>query len=500
MKRLAFVIVVFVFFQHSVNAQKAAATIEVKVMGIEEGIINILLPVQHTIFWGASRVDTIRKNKVHIISLNESQTGFVNINVFNREVKLFVQKGNTIRVTIDEDNEEKPLVIEGNNKEGQMLLTTSELLYAGSLIMRYKNDSTATLLEKHIEEDKALRLNVFKILRDGNKIDKPFYDFIQLNMDYYHAALLSEVISSRYASTTLPKDNPFYKTVFPNDLGALWEKTYQRYSVNNPLALQTFGYSDKFNTYCGDYLNGYLSWQKGKYGSSPSVTEDWELNMKETLRRIQVNMKAPVAEFTEADLLFSELSLEKNYASLAAFFADFKRRYPHSAYTTYIQPLADKAIAYYEKTKGAFTPEQKIISEQATINSFRDLMIRFKGKTVYIEFWATWCITCKDQFDYENGLYQFMQSKNVEHLFISVDNNKQEQDWKDMIKYFNLRGTHIRANESLLKDLSKIFWNGKGYALPLYVIISTSGNIVEFDALQPRDKKKLQQQLNKYIQ
>ncbi|MFT3702421.1 MAG: TlpA disulfide reductase family protein [Agriterribacter sp.] len=480
------------------NAQKASATVELKVVGVDEGIISVLLPVQHAVFWGAARVDTIRKNKVHVIALNENQTGFVNINVFNREIKLFVQKGNKIRVTIDEDNTEQPLLIEGNNKEGQMLLTSSNLLYPGSLITRYKTDTTAAMLEKHVEEDKKLRINVFQVLKEQNKIDKVFFDFVQLNMDYYHATLISEVITSRYASTTLPKDNPFYVAVFPNDFGLLWEKIYRQYNVNNPLAIQTFGYSDKFNTYCGDYLNGFLSWQKSRYNIA-LASSDWAASMKETMQRIQTNMKAPVAEFTEADLLFAELSLEKNYVPLVSFFADFKKRYPQSQYTPYIQPLADKAIAYYKKAKADFTPEQKIVPDYSRVNSFRELMQRFNGKIVYIEFWATWCTTCKDQFDYEKNLHDLLQSKQAEHLFISVDNNNQEEEWKEMIKNFNLRGNHIKANESLIKDLSKIFWKGKGYALPLYIIINAAGNIVEADALPPRDKKKLYQQIGKYL-
>ena len=69
-----------------------------------------------------------------------------------------------------------------------------------------------------------------------------------------------------------------------------------------------------------------------------------------------------------------------------------------------------------------------------------------------------------------------------------------------MIKYFNLRGSHIRANEKLVKDLSRIFWQGRGYALPLYVVISRSGYIVEFDAYRPSEKKKLYQQIEKYVQ
>lgn len=482
-----------------VFAQKPQATIELKIVGLDEGIVNVLVPVNHNIFWGAMKVDTIRGKKPLIISLNESQTGFVNIDAFNREIKLFVQKGDNIRVTIDEDNEEMPLKIEGNNSEGQLQLTKAELLYPGSLIMRYKSDTTATMLEKHVDDDKKIRLNIFKLLYEQRKIDKAFYDFVVLTLDYYHASLVSEVIASKYAAYTLPKDNPFYKPDFPADFGVLWERIYKQYAVNNPLALRTFGYSDKFNTYAGDYLSGYLTWQKNKHGGASAMLSDPVADMKEMFKRIQNNMQAPVGEFVEADLLYSALQLEQNYGALGQLFLDFKRRYPQSPYTLYIQPLADKAIAYDKKVNQAFSPDQKIIPNYASINSFRDLMLLFKGKTVYIEFWATWCITCKDQFDNEPDLNKYIQSKAVEHLFISVDTDNKEKEWKELIKYFNLKGNHIKANERLIRDLSRIFWNGKGYALPLYVIIDPDGKIVEADALAPADKKKLYQQIGKYV-
>lgn len=125
-------------------------------------------------------------------------------------------------------------------------------------------------------------------------------------------------------------------------------------------------------------------------------------------------------------------------------------------------------------------------------------MAPFKGKVVFIEFWASWCITCKDQFDHEDDLNRFLQSKGVEHLFISVDYDLQDTRWKELIKYYNLRGSHIRANESLLRDLSRIFWQGKGYALPLYVILNRTGYIVESDAPRPSEKRKLYSEIGKY--
>lgn len=496
MKKFSLFYLTFLMLTFTAYTQvRPAATVEVALKGVDEALADILLPVQHSVFWGASQVDTIKGKKPLKIYLNEDQTGFVNIIVVEREIKLFVQKGNTIRITIDEESEEQPLIIDGPNKDGQMLLTSGQLLYPGSLLPRYKRDSTAAMLEKHVQDDKTVRLNIFKNLFDERKIDKPFFDFIKITLDYYHASIITEVIAAKFETSVLPKDNPFYKAGFPADFGALWEATYRQYPVNNPLAIRSFGFSDRFNTYAGDYLNSFLTWQRQKYGASPK-SADPATNIKETISRIRNNLRPPVAEFIEADLLFSELSLEKNYVTLSVLFSDFKKKYPSSVYTRFIQPLADKAIAYYEKVKQDFSPEQKIIKNYRLINSFRELMSQFSGKPVYIEFWATWCITCKDQFEYEPGLTNYLRKNNIAHLFISVDNDKREAEWKELIKYYNLEGYHIKANPSLIKDLSKIFWQGKGYALPLYVIVNAAGNIVEFDALKPRDKKKLYQQLS----
>lgn len=171
---------ILIIAAHTANAQKTAATVEVMVKGIDEGLVDILLPVQHSVFWGASRVDTIKGKKPLTIKLNDDQTGFVNIIVVEREIRLFVQKGNNIRINIDEDNEEEPLTINGPNKDGQMLLTSGQLLYPGSLLPRYKRDTTAMMLEKHVGDDKGVRVNIFKKLFEEHKIDKPLNYFYPL--------------------------------------------------------------------------------------------------------------------------------------------------------------------------------------------------------------------------------------------------------------------------------------------------------------------------------
>lgn len=477
-------------------AGDVAATISLEVKNGRKAVVSYMLPVNHTVFWGAVKEDTLR-NGMFNIALTETQTGFVDLRVKEFNIRLFVQRGDNLRLFIDETNPEKPLRIEGNNNAGQEMFTSMELPYPGNAISRYKKDSTAGLLERHVESDKKVRLNIFRILYNERKIDKRFMDFMQMNLDYYHASVISEVIAGKYALTGLPDEHPSYTPVFPPDFAVLWERLYKQYPVDNINALQTFGYNDGFNLYAGNYINGYLHWVKNR---NRAVSTTWAAGIKETWQTIQGYLSPAIAEYLSAGILHKELSTEKNYTELLTLSADFKRRYPQSSYTTLLDPLIKKADNYNAKVKADFTTEQKILPGYNAIDSFRQLMTSFLGKVVFIEFWASWCITCKDQFDHEDDLNRFLTSKGVEHLYISVDNDRKDVEWKEGIKFYNLRGSHIRANEKLIKDLSRIFWQGKGYALPLYVVISRSGYIVEFDAYRPSEKKKLYDQILKYVQ
>ncbi|WP_400079136.1 TlpA family protein disulfide reductase [Winogradskyella sp. R77965] len=113
-----------------------------------------------------------------------------------------------------------------------------------------------------------------------------------------------------------------------------------------------------------------------------------------------------------------------------------------------------------------------------------------KGKYVYIDIWATWCGPCIREIPSLKKLEQQFEDKNIEFVSISVDNGRgykgdakaAYQGWKKMIADKDLRGTQLFADNGFASQFIQ------GYrinAIPRFILIDPSGNIVSADAPRP---------------
>jgi thiol-disulfide isomerase/thioredoxin len=132
---------------------------------------------------------------------------------------------------------------------------------------------------------------------------------------------------------------------------------------------------------------------------------------------------------------------------------------------------------------------------QVSEDKFLATLIKpYKGKVVYIDFWAPWCGPCMGEMPASAALQKELTGKEVVFLYIGLSCTK--QSWENTIKEKKLEGEHYFANENEGKLLSGKF-NISG--IPHYVLIDKEGKVKDDDAMRPSDKTKLLRRINELL-
>ncbi|MGB1217076.1 MAG: TlpA family protein disulfide reductase, partial [Saprospiraceae bacterium] len=112
---------------------------------------------------------------------------------------------------------------------------------------------------------------------------------------------------------------------------------------------------------------------------------------------------------------------------------------------------------------------------------------QFKGKVIYIDFWATWCQSCIHQIQ-NSGYLRNQFGDSVVFLYISLDNTKGE--WESYMKRTPLEGTHVFAEGALTGEVAQGYGVRK---LPAVYLIDKNGKIAHSPAKLPNQAGIVQQ-------
>lgn len=119
-------------------------------------------------------------------------------------------------------------------------------------------------------------------------------------------------------------------------------------------------------------------------------------------------------------------------------------------------------------------------------------MTQYKGKVVYVDFWASWCIPCKKSFPWMNAMHQKYQRLGLEIVAVNLDENPADAD--KFLAAHPAKFTIIRDPKGKLAQQYKV------QGMPTALIFSADGKLVDQHiGFNPKDSQKSERLLRKLL-
>jgi len=432
------------------------------------------VPISGTNFLGFR--DTLKANETGIFELKMKiiQPSFIVLwdEKFQNSVKLLVEPDNNYYVSM---GLQKNVQITGANEKGQMLYTTLpnpdfielELRKIGINTFNISDTISSIYVHQKINELKQSDMSKFRELLNGGEISKSFFDLVQRDRDCYYASMEAKFAilkANKQFSNKIKIEDDFLENL---------KKIYEQYPPNDEKFIISSFWLEYAELFVTDYKQDF-DFQKLQNFRKNGTYHTYIINESKKY------LSGKAIEFFQAKYIWGECfqgSFEKEFISL---FEQFENDYPRSKYSKYISPYIDKIISYHQIIEKPFDSAMLFMDNYETINTLEEAVKPLQGRKIYIDVWATWCNPCLREFVHNDALKKILAENNIQQLYISVDRDDYDQNWKNYIKYYHLTGTHIRANKELYDNLLK-----QHNFIPRYILIDEKGNIMEEHAKSP---------------
>ncbi|MEL0454608.1 TlpA disulfide reductase family protein [Flavobacteriaceae bacterium SZ-1-7] len=114
--------------------------------------------------------------------------------------------------------------------------------------------------------------------------------------------------------------------------------------------------------------------------------------------------------------------------------------------------------------------------------SLKAILEAHKGKTVFIDIWASWCGDCLRGMPKVKAL----QKANDDVVFVFLSLDRGQEAWKRGIEKHDVQGEHYymdKGKKGAFSDFVQIDW------IPRYMVVDAKGNIKLFKAVEADDKR-----------
>lgn len=124
---------------------------------------------------------------------------------------------------------------------------------------------------------------------------------------------------------------------------------------------------------------------------------------------------------------------------------------------------------------------------------FDTMIEKFKGKVVFVDFWATWCGPCRSGIERMKPLKEEMAGKDIVFLYITGPSSP-EGTWNNMIP--DIGGEHYRVNTDEWNTICGKF-NISG--IPHYALVDKNGVVAKNDGMPEHDLNAMKKMFEEFM-
>ena len=141
------------------------------------------------------------------------------------------------------------------------------------------------------------------------------------------------------------------------------------------------------------------------------------------------------------------------------------------AFRQYIENANADLLATIERNRKIEGYRKNEAGEVADEDLFASIIAPFRGKTILVDFWETWCGPCRNANELMTPLKEELKDKDIVYIYLASESSP-VGTWENMI--VGLKGEHYRLNEKQSRYLKNTF-GVEG--VPTYLIVDPEGNI-----------------------
>ena len=424
MKHIFHTTVVSFLFMFCCYAQEKTV-ITGKIIGNPDKLIYTN-PYGGTCFSGFQDTIDVDENGSFELRFSLKQPSFIVFSDFKtkKECILLIECGHQYHILFDPEND---VEISGANEDGQRLYATlPNQLSVSKLIGDIGNENSLANIHEKMQNLKDDELKKLKKLLNERKISSSFFKLIQKDRDCYYAMLEGFILQRKIQSQNQTERGDLLKD---------FENIYAQYPPNNAdLLISSYWYG-----YVLCYIQTYKQFSKKDF----TLGVFKELFDNGTFHTFIINesknsLTGKALESFRASYIF-RVSRGKYEKELIPLFEQFKNDYPKSEYSKYIKPNIDRLIQIDEQVKNVVNDGNiSFLENFENINTIEEAIKPLKGKKIYIDVWATWCGPCLKEHELSGAVRKILKEKDIQMLYISVDQENKDAQWKELIKKYNL--------------------------------------------------------------